>query len=112
VKDIFGREIPAGTHIRIARDVLAECVWEYGEDDLAEQVLGLSDGGLEEVQRLALWHRLNDPDPEVGTKLTNARIEALAVIEFFEGRTRDTHRRRRRTRPASEGYLSAGPSTS
>jgi hypothetical protein len=103
---MFGREIPDGTAIRITREVLAECVWEYGEDDLAARVQGLSDADLEEVQRLALWHRLNDIEPEGGPRLTNARIETRAVIEFFEGRTRDTVRMRRRTRAASEGYLS------
>jgi hypothetical protein len=108
MRDMLGREIPANTRISIARDVLAECVWEYGEDDLAAKVVDLSDADLEQVQRLALWHRTNDPEPVGGPKLTNARIEARAVIEFFEGGSRETKRARRRTRPQSAGYLAKG----
>jgi hypothetical protein len=106
-----GREIPANTRLAISRELLAECAWEYGEHDLAERVSGLSDDDLDQVQRLALWHRTNDPEPEGEPKLTNARIEARAVIEFFEGRTRDTKRARRRTRPREEGYLGAATGT-
>ena len=106
MKDMLGREIPANTRLEITRENLAECVWEYGEDDLAARVADLSDEDLERVQRLALWHRINDPEPADGPRLTNARIETRAVIEFFEGRTRDTQRRRRRTRPVEEGYRS------
>jgi hypothetical protein len=102
---MLGREIPANTRLTISRELLAECVWEYGEDDLAERLSDLSDDDLEQVQGLALWHRTNDPEPEGGPKLTNARIEARAVIEFFEGRSRDTKRTRRRTRPRGDGYL-------
>lgn len=104
---MLGREIPANTRITITRDVLAECAWEYGEDDLAARVAALSDEELDQVQGLALWHRTNDPEPEGGPKLTNARIETRALIEFFEGRTRETKRTRRRTRPR-EGAVASG----
>jgi hypothetical protein len=108
---MLDREIPANTRITISRDLLAECAWEYGEDDLAARAAGLSDEDLEQVQRLALWHRTNDPEPEDEPKLTNARIETRAVIEFFEGRSRDTKRVRRRTRPPNEGYVGAEAGT-
>ena len=98
MKDLFGREIPSNTSIRITRDLLAECCWEYGEEELAARVGSLSDDDLVQVQRLALWHRVNDLDPPGGPRLTNARIDTRAVIEFFEGQTRDTRRTRRRTR--------------
>jgi len=107
MKDLLGREIPSNTSIRIERDLLAECCWEYGEEALAARVGTLTDEDLEQVQRLALWHRVNDLDPPAGPRLTNAHIEARAVIEFFEGQTRDTARVRRRTRPTADGYRAA-----
>jgi hypothetical protein len=104
VKDCFGREIPSNFRIEFRRDVLAECLWQYGEDELAEAALRVSDDELHQVHRLAVWHHINDPDPVEGPKLTNARVNARAAIEFFEGTSRDTKRRRRRTRPVEQGY--------
>ncbi len=104
MKDNLGREIPRGFTIVVRRDVLAESLWEYGEDSLAERVLEISDGDLRQIHRLAVWHHFNDPEPESGPKLTNGRIVSRAAIEFFERETRDTRRQRRRTRPAEQRY--------
>jgi hypothetical protein len=104
VKDCFGRDIPDDFSISFERDLLAETLWEYGEDALAEAALALSDGELVEVQRLAVWHHRNDPDPDEGPKLSNGRIMARAAIEFAERAARDTKRKRRRRRPAEERY--------
>lgn len=90
--------------IRFRRDVLAEALWEYGEDELAEAALRLSEDELDEVQLLAAWHHENDPEPAVGPKLTNARVIARAMIEFVERSARDTKRLRRRTRPKPQAY--------
>jgi hypothetical protein len=56
------------------------------------------------LQRLAVWHHENDPEPESGPRLLNARINARAAIEFFEGEARDTKRQRRQTRPEHERH--------
>lgn len=104
MKDIFGRELPHHYRVVAKREVLAEALWEYGEEDIAEHVLQTSDDDLDRILELTALHRLNDPEPDDGPKLTNARIMARAAIEFFERRPRDTKRRRRRTRPASERY--------
>jgi hypothetical protein len=104
VNDCFGRELPDGFSIKFERDVLAESLWEYGEDELAEAALALNDDELVEVQRLAVWHHRNDPHPEEGPKLSNGRIMARAAIEFAERAARDTKRTRRRRRPAEERY--------
>jgi hypothetical protein len=53
---------------------------------------------------LAVWHRVNDPEPARGPKLTNARIMARAMIEWDERTSRDTRRTTRRTRPKEEAY--------
>jgi len=86
------------------RETLAESLWEYGEDALAERLATESDGSIDQILDLAVWHRINDPEPQDGPKLTNARIVARAAIEFYEGATRDTRRQRRRTRPQTERY--------
>ena len=35
MKDFFGRRIPSNIRIVFRRNVLAEALWEYGEDKLA-----------------------------------------------------------------------------
>jgi hypothetical protein len=89
---MFGRPIPENFRITFRRDVLAEALWEYGEDD------------LHEVQLLAVWHHVNDHDPGHGPKLTDARVMARAMIGWSEPGIRDTKRTRRRTRPKGEAY--------
>lgn len=106
-RDAFERPIPVNVRVTFRRDVLAEALWEYGEDQLAEAALGLSEGDLHEVQLVTVWHRENDPDPVTGPKLTNARIMARAMIEYVEGEGRDTKRVRRRTRPPHQAYTGA-----
>jgi hypothetical protein len=103
-RDMLGRPIPENVRITFRRDVLAEARWEYGEDELAEAALGLSEDDLHQVQLLAVWHHINDPDPESGPKLTNARVMARALIEWAERSSRDTRRTRRRTRLKEEAY--------
>jgi hypothetical protein len=99
-----GRPIPENFRITFRRDVLAEALWEYGEDELAEAALGLREDDLHQVQLMAVWHHENDADPGRGPKLTNARVMARAMIEGAEGGARDTKRTRRRTRPKEEAY--------
>jgi hypothetical protein len=67
VRGTRGRRIPDNQHIEFTRGVLAESLWEYGEDELAERALTLSDDGLVSVEHIALWHRLNDPPTEVAS---------------------------------------------
>jgi hypothetical protein len=103
-RDVFGRPIPENFRITFRRDVLAEALWQYGEDELAEAALGLSENDLHQVQLLAVWHHLNDPDSDSSPKLTNARVMARAMIEWAERTRRDTKRTRRRTRPKEDAY--------
>ena len=101
---MFGREIPSNFSITYRRDTLAESLWQYGEEEIAEKVLTLSDRELHQIHRLTVWHHINDPEPTTGPKLQNGRINARAAIEFFEHSPRDTVRTRRRTRPEEETY--------
>jgi hypothetical protein len=111
---MFGRKVSAN-RIRFERDLLAEALWQYGEDELAAAALELSDEDLIQVRLLAVWHYENDPEPASGPRLTNGRVVARAMIEFAEGAPRDTKRQRRRTRARDlryDGGNSAGRFTS
>jgi hypothetical protein len=101
---MFGRPIPENFRITFRRDVLAEALWEYAEDELAEAALGLGEDDLHQVQLLTVGHHVNDADPGTAPKLTNARVMARAMIEWAEGSARDTKRTRCRTRPKDEAY--------
>jgi hypothetical protein len=96
-RDDFGRRVPSNFTITFEREVLADSLWQYDEVELAERAMRLSDEELHKVQRLAVWHHENDPDPTTGPKLSNARIIARAMIEYVERAPRDTRRVRRRT---------------
>ena len=102
--DVFGRPIPRNVRVIYRRDVLAEALWEHGEEDLAEAALKLAEEDLHQVQLLTVWHHKNDPEPDQGPKLTNSRIMARAMIEYVEGAARDTKRARRRTRKREDAY--------
>ncbi len=106
-RDMFGRKIPPNVRITFRRDILAEALWEYGEEALAAAALQLGEDDLHQVQLLAVWHRENDPEPASGPKLTNGRIMARAMIEYVEGTARDTKRQRRRTRAKEFAYHGA-----
>jgi hypothetical protein len=98
MKDMLGREIPDWLHTVFTREVLAEDLWRYGEDELAEAAMKLSEAELEQIQRLALWHYVN---------ATDARMASRAAIEFFEGASRDPKRQRKRSRPEGQRYTAA-----
>ena len=95
---------PRNVVVKFEREVLAECLWEYGEDRLAEKAMKLSDRQLRHVQRLAAWHRRYDREPQKGPRLTNARIMALAMIDYVCWYPRQPKRKRRRRRPQAERY--------
>jgi hypothetical protein len=42
-RDMFRRPIPGNFRITFRRDVLAEALWQYGEDELADAALTLSE---------------------------------------------------------------------
>lgn len=109
MQDVFGRYIPDNHRIIFSRATLAESLWEYGEEPLARLAMTLTEDELLAVQRVTLWHDLNDPEPKTGPRLSHGRIMARGAIEFFEGAARDTKRTRRRTRPDDQRYTADKP---
>ncbi|MET1082077.1 MAG: hypothetical protein ABWY12_03370, partial [Burkholderiales bacterium] len=53
-RDALGRRIPSKFQVTSRRDLLAEALWEYGEDKLAERALELTEDELLQVQRLTV----------------------------------------------------------
>ena len=96
-RDDFGRRVPSNFTMRFTREVLADCLWQYDEFELAEQAMQLSDEDLHKVQRLAVWHHENDRDPTTGPSCSVHGSWRGAMIEFVERTPRDTRRVRRRT---------------
>lgn len=81
------------TFVHTERDDLAEDLWQFGEDELAERVAGLSDLDLGRIGVLAA-RRLSEDRSESGMLI--AKAVALAAVEVMEGRRRELRRRRRR----------------
>ncbi|MHA7218285.1 hypothetical protein ACX80L_05280 [Arthrobacter sp. MDT1-48-3] len=100
-------ELLQGRHnffVHISKRQLAASLWDYGEDELAQQALLISDEDLEHVQAIAAWYE--DPSyplPMSGQNITHRHVDAFAAITFYEGEVRPLVRTRRRpekNRPA------------
>lgn len=105
--DIFGRWTEERARHVFTRALLAEVLWEYGEEDHAHAVMQTSESEFFEIQTLDKWHMSNSPEHLSGRRVMHGRTMARAAIEFFENYTRDTARKRRRSRPKSEGFNAA-----
>ena len=102
-------------HVHFSRSAVAAGLWDYGEDDLADRALAMSDADLRSVQAIAA--RYEDPAyplPVEGQRITHNHVNALAAITYFEKDIRPltrTRRRPERTRPARFTPLPPDPRT-
>jgi hypothetical protein len=84
---------------------LAELLWEYGEDRVAEKAAEFDQSDLDRTSELAAWHCLRNF--ETGEDRSETRPQdkwLLAAIEYVEGVPRPPKRKRRRKRPPGERY--------
>ncbi len=75
----------------------AASLWDYGEDELADRALELSEDDLRAVQRIAATYE--DPTyplPIEGQRITHNHVTAIAAVAYLEGRLRPLARTRRR----------------
>src|ERR1041384_7651207 len=75
--------------VHFSRTALAASLWDYGEDDLADRALHMTDAELLHVQAIAAHYE--DPDyplPMSGQRITHNHVSAFAAITYFEGRAR------------------------
>ena len=83
--------------VSFSREVLAAALWAYGEDELADRALSMSDADHAHIQVIAAHFENPQYALPVETKIiTDNHVNALAAITYFEGRTRELARARRR----------------
>jgi hypothetical protein len=80
-----------------SKSQVAASLWDYGEDDLADRALLMSDEDLEGIERIAAHFESPTYDlPMDGQRITHNHVNAFAAIMFFEGALRPLSRTRRR----------------
>lgn len=95
--------------VHFSRSMAAACLWDFGEDALAERALGMSDDDLAAIQRIAAVYE--DPEyplPREG-RIAHMHVNAFASIAYFEGRLRPLARTRRRPKKDRPPHLQPLP---
>ena len=98
---------------------MAASLWDYGEDDLADRALAMTDADLRHIQAIAAHFHdpVHDPAyalPMSGQRITGNHVMAFAAIAYFEKEIRPlsrTRRRRQADRPARFTPLPPDPVT-
>lgn len=91
------RRSPRNVHVLFSSEQVAASLWDYGEDALVDDALGMSDRQMRLVQRIAATYE--DPDyqlPMEGQRITHNHVVAFAAVTLLEGRLRPLNRTRRR----------------
>lgn len=89
-----------------SRTTTALCLWQFGEDELANAALALTDADLRRVQEIAL--RYDSPAvalPVRGQRISSGHCIALAAVTHFEGSLRPLARDRRRPQRETPAHL-------
>ena len=84
-------------HVHTSKSQVAAALWDYGEDDLADRAIAMSDDELANIENISAW--FEDPSyplPMAGQRITHNHVNAFAAITLFEGRVRPLGRTRRR----------------
>ncbi|UIN30320.1 hypothetical protein [Microbacterium binotii] len=77
--------------------LIAGCLWDFGEDELAERALAMSADDHAAILRIAaVYENPRHPLPVVGRNITHGHVNALAAIAYFEGALRPLAQNRRR----------------
>lgn len=83
--------------VRFSGNAVAASLWDYGEDDLADRTLQMTDADLGYIQAIAANYE--DPAyalPMTGQRITHNHVIAFAAITYFEGKVRPLNQTRRR----------------
>ena len=84
-------------HVSFSRSAVAASLWDYGEDELADRALKMTDADLRHIQAIAANYE--DPAyalPVTGQRITHNHVTAFAAITYYEGEVRPLTRTRRR----------------
>lgn len=88
----------AEMYVMFSAEQAAASLWDYGEDDLIDRALALSEAQLREAWTIA--GRYWDPTfplPSMKQRVCLGHVTALATITLVEGRLRPLARERRRS---------------
>jgi hypothetical protein len=77
------------------RRAIADDLWRYGEDDLARQVVHLTNHELDRIGEIAGKHSATSDVPS-GAGMLLSKAMALAAVEVLEGKARPLARKHRR----------------
>lgn len=90
--------------VYFSRSQVAAALWDYGEDELVDKTLHMSDRQLGRMQRVAsTYEDASCPLPIKGQRITRNHATALAAVTDFDRRLRplaQNHRRPAKNRPA------------
>jgi hypothetical protein len=82
--------------IFVTRDILADDLTAYGEDELAQRVLTIGDEDLRRIwERAGYYATADEHASPSGNGMILAKACALAAVEILEGASRDLRRKRR-----------------
>lgn len=79
--------------------LIAACLWDCGEDELADRALAMTADDHAAIQRIeAVYEDRNYPLPVEGQRISHRHVSALAAVAYFEGSLRPLARVRSRPR--------------
>jgi hypothetical protein len=82
--------------VHVSRSSVAASLWDFGEDDLADRALTMSDEDLQAIQHIcAVYEEPSYLLPREG-RIAHVHVNAFAAIAYFEGSLRPLARTRRR----------------
>jgi hypothetical protein len=87
--------------VHASPSLIAACLWDCGEDALAERALEMTADQHAAIQRIAaVYENANYPLPVEGQRITHRHVDALAAVSYFEGSLRPLAQTR--SRPAKQ----------
>ena len=96
--------------VQASRHVIASQLWHYGEDELAERSLAMTDEDHAAIMRIsAVYENPKYPLPVDGVQVSHGHVGALAAIAYFEGSLRPLNRSRRRPERDRPARFDPGP---
>lgn len=92
--------------------LIARALWDYGEDDLVERALAMTEDEHRHIEAIEAWYESPEyPLPMSGQRITHNHVSAFAAITLFEGRVRPLARTRRRAEKDRPDVFRADPTS-
>lgn len=107
VKAMKGRD---RFNVHVTPHGIASELWSFGEDELAERALIMTDDEHDAVMRIcAVYENRDYPLPVEGVRISYGHVNAFATIAYFEGTLRPLNRSRRRPQKDLPAHFNEAP---